>query len=283
MTGAVTFAVATGDQVTFNSGTGWVLDGTNPTTITFGDGTNNGAIVWHTPAGSTVIDSGSFNIDVNSAVLKAGDGSFDFFTFEAASTTIGAAGSINMSGFQGDFLDLLGSGILSNTGAAVTTEIEGGNFSGHINGAFSQVQIYDAVTLTGTGNFAGVFYLGGSSDLDLSGAWAQNLQFSGASAVALHTPAQFTGQVVNFAAGDQVDVRGVDFTNAGFVETYSSTTGRVTLTDGTHTYHVTFNGTYVLGNFVASSDTHGGTDLTFTAVAEVPPTMASAHPDFAAF
>ncbi len=284
MSGNITIAAATGDQLNFNASTGWQLDATAPSSITFGDGTNNGAIVWHTSAGSSITNIENYSVDIHSATLKAGDVSLGFLLDDASNLAIDATGALNVNGFAIDVANLSGSGIISNTGTAATFSIETSNFSGHLNGALSEVQLFGPVTLSGTGNFAGNFQIESGAGLDMSGAWTQNMAFTnGSGFVVLHTPAQYSGHVTSTAAGDVIDVRGVDFNNASFGETYSATTGRVTLTDGTHTFHVTFDGSYVLGNFQASSDGHAGTDITIVATMEVPPTLASEAPDFSVF
>jgi fibronectin-binding autotransporter adhesin len=281
MSNNIVIAAATGTQVNFNAASGWNLDATNPASIQFGDGTNNGTILFHTPAGSGITNIGNYTVDVHSGVLKAGDSSLGFLLDDGSAVTVDAGASINMAGFENDITNLLGTGTIGNTGAATTLALEGGSFDGAITGAFTQVQLFGDVTLASGGTFAGEFLLETGATLNLSGHWAENLEFVSLGEVFLHTPAQYTGHFVGFQAGDMINVRNLDAGAAGFSETYNATTGVLALTDGTHSFSLTFNGSYAQDNFSATSDGHGGANITF-APSEIPPTMSD-YPDPSAF
>ena len=71
----------------------------------------------------------------------------------------------------------------------------------------------------------------------------------------------FTGQINGFtgngtlSGSDQIDLQDVNYSSAS--ESYSN--GVLTVTDGTDTAKLTFNGSYVLANFSLASDGNGGT------------------------
>jgi len=75
-------------------------------------------------------------------------------------------------------------------------------------------------------------------------------------------PAQFTGDISGFAgtapapaSSDAIDVAGINFNSGHFSDTYDSTTGVLTLTDGTNTDSLTFVGfTGNASNFAFSAD-----------------------------
>jgi fibronectin-binding autotransporter adhesin len=286
MSNASTFAAATSTVLNLsnNPATPWSLDATGGAAVTFGDSANAGTIVWHTPAGSSITDVGDYTVDVAAGTLKGGDSSFTFLFSNASQTTVASGATLNLAGFTTEIIDLLGAGIVTNTGGtSATLEIETGNFSGVLDGSLS-AQIFGAVTLTGTGNMTGTFALEGAAHLDLSNVWTQNIDYVGTAALVLHNPGQYSGKLVGWAADDTVDVRGVDFTSASFTESYNATTGVLTLGDGTHTQHVTFTGAFVQGNFAASADGVHGTEITFATAAEAHPgdiagpVLASDHP-----
>ena len=71
----------------------------------------------------------------------------------------------------------------------------------------------------------------------------------------------FTGVIDNFtgngslSGSDQIDLKGINFNSVH--DSYSN--GILTVTDGTNTTTLDFNGTYVLANFDFASDGSGGT------------------------
>jgi Tryptophan-rich Synechocystis species C-terminal domain len=77
----------------------------------------------------------------------------------------------------------------------------------------------------------------------------------------LAQPSTFTGQISNFAGNgtltgsDHIDLQGINYVTVQD----SYTAGALTVTDGTHTATLNFNGSYVLANFILSSDGSGGT------------------------
>src|SRR5262249_45743498 len=74
----------------------------------------------------------------------------------------------------------------------------------------------------------------------------------------------FGGLVAGFGLPDQMDLMDIAFisgtTSGSWVQ--SGTSGTLTVTDGTHTAHLTLLGQYVAGQFHVGSDGQGGTVVT---------------------
>jgi hypothetical protein len=77
----------------------------------------------------------------------------------------------------------------------------------------------------------------------------------------LDNPSTFSGTIFNFtgngtlSGSDQIDLKNINFNSVH--DTYSN--GVLTVTDGTHTDKLDFNGSYTLANFDFASDGSGGT------------------------
>ncbi len=106
------------------------------------------------------------------------------------------------------------------------------------------------------------------ASLDIAAASNEIVTFTGATgALILNDPASFTGQIVGFtgtapdaAHSDTVDLVGIDYDSSGFADTYNSTTGLLTVTDGSHSASITFDDFNATLDF--ASDGHGGTVIT---------------------
>ena len=77
----------------------------------------------------------------------------------------------------------------------------------------------------------------------------------------LDNPSTFDGVIYNFsgngtpATSDQIDLKGINFNTVQ----ESLSNGVLTVTDGTHSAALDFNGPYTLANFKLASDGSGGT------------------------
>ena len=77
----------------------------------------------------------------------------------------------------------------------------------------------------------------------------------------LDQPSTFTGEIFGFtgngtlAGSDQIDLKGIN--DSTVHDSYAN--GVLTVTDGTNTVHLSFSGSYVVGNFEFASDGSGGT------------------------
>ncbi|MGJ4931283.1 tail fiber protein [Bradyrhizobium sp. HKCCYLS2038] len=93
----------------------------------------------------------------------------------------------------------------------------------------------------------------------------------------IDAPGLFSGHVQNFMANasgsDTIDLAGIDFTAAGFTESYDAGTGRLTVGDGSHSASLILDG--LGGALDFGSDGHGGTVITSQPAG--PMTIASGH------
>ena len=113
--------------------------------------------------------------------------------------------------------------------------------------------------LSGT---AGVATIGAGATLQLTGGDTSSVTFTASTGeLILDQPSQFSGQIDGFtgngtlSGSDQIDLENINYSSVS--ESYSN--GVLTVTDGTDTANLDFNGSYVLANFSLASDGNGGT------------------------
>jgi hypothetical protein len=104
-----------------------------------------------------------------------------------------------------------------------------------------------------------------SGALVFNSTFAENVTFSGTSGVLKLAKSQsYTGAITGFShtGGTSLDLADIAFVDAGQA-TFSGTTtsGLLTVTDGTHTAKITLIGDYTGSTFTASSDGHGGVSI----------------------
>jgi len=96
-------------------------------------------------------------------------------------------------------------------------------------------------------------------------AGANPITYAGGGALILDASANFGGMIADFTEGDFLDLKDIAFgssTSMSFVEAGSNLSGTLTVTDGSHTAHLTLVGSYTPGQFTSASDGHGGTVVT---------------------
>ncbi len=165
-------------------------------------------------------------------------------------------------------------GLIETTGVGVCDVVSGVVNNGTLMAAGGALTVEGAVTGTGSGAVDGGTLAFGSS-------FTEDVRFSGTAGVlALAQSQGYAGKVSGFslAGGTSLDLRDIGFTDAGEA-TFSgdATSGVLTVTDGTHTAHITLIGDYRASTFVASSDGNGGTfvqDPSAGPVASSPPRIA---------
>jgi hypothetical protein len=106
-----------------------------------------------------------------------------------------------------------------------------------------------------------------AASLTIDTVSAETVSFAeGTGTLVLNDPSGFTGQITGFtgtapdaAHSDVIDLVGINYNSSQFAETYNSTTGVLTVTDGTHSASITFDD--FNGTFDLASDGNGGTDI----------------------
>ena len=267
--GTAAIEAAHGKTLKLNTGTGYLIDETSGGFINFGSASDDGVVVWNTPVGSGIVPGVGYGIVVRGGTLKGGSGDFDSFVSQAASIAVNGGAKLDLHGDSVFAEGLHGTGTVIDTGAAAELDIESATFAGTIKGAIT-VGVFNSVTLTGTGTFTQAYITGGSS-LHLSGSAAEDVDFVDVdSFLILDNPPGFSGHVGGFSTGDTIDLPGIDY-GGGTTRSYNKNTHVLTVSDGTHTADIIFDGHYKNGNFVLADDGSGGTDVNYAFFAPPPP------------
>jgi large repetitive protein len=172
-----------------------------------------------------------------------------------ASNIVDDAGTLNL-GAAVTKDSVVNAGVIETTGSGTIT----------IAGALTSTGTLEAkggeLTVDGLVSGAGAAKINGGT-LDLVAGFTQNVTFAGTSGeLELGQSQGYVGTITGFS---KTGGTSLDLVDIGFVSsteaTYSGTKtgGVLTVTDGTHTAHITLKGNYLLSTFVASSDGHGGT------------------------
>ncbi len=115
---------------------------------------------------------------------------------------------------------------------------------------------------------SGIAVINSGATVDVTAASAQNFGFANDNGdtgmLVLDDPAHFTGQIFGFtgtapntAHSDAIDLVGINYNSAAFTETYTGSTGLLTVSDGSTSASLTFAS--VGGTLDFASDGHGGT------------------------
>jgi hypothetical protein len=255
--GDVTFAAAAGRMLTLEA-TSWSFDADS---LAFGDGTNTGKIVWHTPGSGTGVAPGDhFTVDVaTGATLVLADGNISQLLVPADSTTIETGATLNI-GAQGTAIgNLLGAGTILGSGGA-QLQVTDGDFAGLIKGAMS-VSVSGDFEVTGRNTFTGDYNLETGGTLTLGNIATEDVFFFGNSTLAFTLGHAYGGTVFNFDLNiGTLDFGGISFGSA----TEHFNNGVLTISDGTHSMHVALDGNFSDASFALSDDHHGGTAVNFT-------------------
>ncbi|HUJ45999.1 MAG TPA: hypothetical protein VLV55_02620, partial [Rhizomicrobium sp.] len=264
VTGDVTLAATTKTALTLDFSS-WSFDASS---ITFGDDSHHGTIVWHTPAGGTgVADGDVFTVDIHAGVLEAADGNLGALLFPAVSTTVEGGAELNIGSVGTAIGNLLGSGVIVGSGNALL-EVADGSFAGLIKGAVT-VEVLGNFEISGVNTFSGQYELASSdATLTLDAAARQNITFFDPNDTIVFTLGNvYRGTVSQFdkAIDPTMDFAGLSFATA----TDSFANSVFTITDGTQTEHIAMAGTFSDASFALADDHHGGVAVTYTGVTDI--------------
>jgi hypothetical protein len=132
-----------------------------------------------------------------------------------------------------------------------------------------------AVSKDGNGGFdiidpppAATATVASGGSLELNASSSETVTFTGGTgSLVLDQPQNFTGHIDGFigtapdaAHSDTIDLAGIDYTSLHFAESYDSSTGQLSVTDGSHTAGFTFDDFNATLDF--ASDGNGGTLIT---------------------
>jgi hypothetical protein len=228
-----------------------------------------------------------------------GSGVIGSYSGEGCTLNIGVGGIVDAddaNGFRVNAVTLINAGTLESTGA-------GGEFfqgpidnSGLVAASAGVLAVGTAsapestvntgtLSVSGTGTLIaygavtgnGVARIGGGT-MDFASSFNEMVAFTGPGGVLELAQSQsYTKAISGFSASGQtsLDLGDIGFVGAGQA-TFSgtATSGVLTVTDGTHTAHITFKGDYRSTTFVAAADGHGGTDVTAQAAGAARPPHA---------
>jgi Ca2+-binding RTX toxin-like protein len=219
-----------GGQVILSDNSQNVISGTDPSvTLTNVDNTISGA--GHLGNGLlTLINEGTIIANGNNPLV-----------IDTGANLIANSGTMQSTGAGGLIItsDIANSGLLWADGGNITIH-------GNVSGAGSAV-------------------IDGSAVLEFAGADSSSVIFHSATGeLILDHSADFTGTISGFtgdgtlAGSDQIDLRDINFSS---LEQSSYANGVLTVSDGTHTANLDFNGDYQLANFKFVDDGQGGTTV----------------------
>jgi hypothetical protein len=106
---------------------------------------------------------------------------------------------------------------------------------------------YQGVSDLRVGSVAAVTFADATGKLILDDASTSNILVSG-----------FRGDGT-LEGSDQIDLKGIDYNSHSFTESYDATKGVLSVSDGSKTATLQFNGSYEAANFKFVTDGHGGT------------------------
>jgi fibronectin-binding autotransporter adhesin len=200
--------------------------------------------------------------NVGGGVTIFGDGGHDLYNFNAhfGSATIGDFDVNN------DVIDI-SSSLFASTAAFLGSAVGSGANTVITDSAGDQITL-DHVSAAQLEAHAGDIQLtianGGSFEAGAS--TSENVVFEGSTGkLTLDTPSSFTGTISGFAGdgtlsgSDQIDLKGIDYNSHSFSENFNAATDTLSVTDGTHSAVLHFNGAYQAANFSFTTDNSGGT------------------------
>jgi hypothetical protein len=219
-----------GGQVILSDNSHNIITGTDPSaTLTNIDNTISG--VGHLGNGQmTLVNDGTIIADGNNRLI-----------IDTGANVITNFGTLQSTGAGGLVIngDLANSGLLWADGGNITVH---GNVSG-----------------------AGSAIIDGSAVIEVTGAESNSVTFHSATGeLILDHSADFTGTIFGFTGdgtltgSDLIDLRDISFS---VLEQTSYADGVLTVSDGVHTAHLSFDGNYQLANFKLVDDGHGGTTV----------------------
>jgi len=146
-----------------------------------------------------------------------------------------------------------------------------------------QIVVADgALDIAGAVYGEGAFRIDGGATLEFGSSVEADgaVKFAGPDGtLKLDYPAEFLASVSRFGAGDTIDLRSIGFTAATVISYAGSKAGgALTVKHGWQAAQIALLGQYVAADFHASSDGHGGTDITYvTPPSTAPPLLAASH------
>ena len=144
--------------------------------------------------------------------------------------------------------------VLSGGKLTFATVLSGGDLTVSKGGSAASI----VVSSGGSATIAG-----GTLEITSGGSVGGAVTFAASSGtLVLDQSTTFSGTVAGMTAQDKLDLRDINFATVHVTPSFTNTTsGTLTVTDGTHTAHILLLGNYMASTFTASNDGHGGTSI----------------------
>ena len=241
-----------------------------------------------------IFQGATYELSGSSSENVSFDGSSGTFIIDNPATFSGMVSGISGSG---DVLDLRDLSADSSDSFIVNAALSGGNtiltVTDTTQGTSQSVTLIGDYTSDNSISWLGPVYDGhggatvvdppataativGGGSFELNSPSNESVTFTGSTgSLILNDPENFTGQIVGFtgtapdaAHSDTIDLVGINYDSSQFAETYNSSNGLLSVTDGTHSASLTFDNFNATLDF--ASDGNGGTLITDPPAAAAP-------------
>ncbi|HEY1707997.1 MAG TPA: autotransporter-associated beta strand repeat-containing protein [Rhizomicrobium sp.] len=257
--GDATIAAGHGAVLSFKA---HALDLTGGDTLTFGDANGNDGIVkFGVAAGHLAVGSGA-DVAIAAGTLEAtADGGLSVLLSQAGRTTVDSGATLDIHGLATGIHELTGAGLLTNSGPATTLDLDGAAYYGAISGALS-LTAEGSVKLNGDATFTGTATIEQGALLHLGGTFGEDVAFGGKATLEIGTSKAFSGDILDFAKGDVIDL--TNLKAAGATLSWDDTAHALTASSHGRVDVLTFDGDYSADNFVLKHDSAGNAEVVFT-------------------
>ena len=176
-----------------------------------------------------------------------------------------AAGVIDATGASHALVINTGSVAVTNAGLIEATAAGGLSISSGVANSGTLLANGGNVSVSGGISGSGTDSIKGSSLFEAGAADSNTVSFDAAStgALKLDQSQLFTGTVTGLSTGKTVDLANVAFATATLGYTGTTTSGVLTVTDGSITASIKLTGNYTKANFALANDGSGHTDVTY--------------------
>jgi hypothetical protein len=173
---------------------------------------------------------------------------------------------------------LANAGLIENTAAGGTSVTDAVANTGTLMVTAGTLSVMGAVTGAGTVKISG-------GVADFGSTFTENVTFAGSTGVLELAHSQtYTGTITGLSktGASSLDLADIGFTSGVTKASFSgaSTSGTLTVTDGTHTAHIKLAGDYLGSTWTLTSDGHGGTKIVDPAAAVGAAPLATAMAAF---
>ncbi len=270
--GGTQYDAGTASNTTLSGGTQVVFGSAANTTVDNG-GTQD--VVAGGMATGATVSSGGLQNDAGSAIGATLSGGTQVVFASATSTTVDSGGIESVAaGGTASGTTVSTGGIQYDAGTAISTTLSGGVQAVYGSAAGTTIDSGGYEVALSGGTVGGATISGGTLELQ-SGSTAGNstITFAGGGTLKLDAAGAYGFLVAGFAVPDAFDLSSINFASAtkGYMGNTSS--GTLTVNDGTHSASILLLGNYTAASFNLGKEGGGGTG---TVVTDLPPANGGA-------